>query len=162
MCIRMDKQRAVDAPSTGFNFLYMEKEYLIRNKTTITKYGCFYLPLVRTWNIDVPEVVGALIISGLSEKMGKKNLVNGTFQHAAGTSTFLNDLYRKLSAMFNMMYIDIAGMKNYLNYRSISEISTFSSYSKNVQIIYQYERHAEVLTSEFRNLPRIRGCWSVS
>lgn len=119
----MDKRKKIDNPSIGFNFLYMERDLLVRNKTPMTKYGCFLIPLIRSWNLQQPEVAGVLIISGLSDKMGKKNTINGEIQHSAGTSMILNDLYRRLSSFTNMLFLDVVHLKTHLNYRSMSEIS---------------------------------------
>lgn len=122
----MDKRKPLKTPSVGFNFLYLERDMLIKNKTPITKYGCFYIPLVRSWNLDQPEVSGVVIISGLSEKMGKRNVVDGEIQHTAGTSILLNDLSRRLTSFHNMLFLDILHLKTHLNYRSVSEISKSS------------------------------------
>lgn len=89
------------------------------------KYGSFLIPILRSWGINRSEVVGVLIISGVADKLGKKELVKGEFQHSAGISTVMNNIYNHLTSFFNLLFADVQYLKCHQNYRSISEISIF-------------------------------------
>lgn len=122
-------------PSQGFNFLYKDRNSLVRNKTPFIKYGCMLIPLLKQWNEQQSEAIGVLIISDLTDNLGsRKDASKNDNFIGASVSALMNELFRRTTPFIDLLLTDVAMAKTHQIYRCISEISRHHFISQNVQV----------------------------
>lgn len=111
--------------SMGFNYLSNERGTLVKNKTVIFKYGCFIIPIMRTWGLAETKVVGVFILSGLTQaksSLGRKSQIKEDQISISGISSVVRDLSTLLTTAFNLSFLETYNMKLSGSYNSIRNV----------------------------------------
>lgn len=111
--------------SMAFNYLANEKTILVKNKTPMFKYGCFLIPIIKTWGLPDKKVVGVFILSGIVQQksnLGTKSQTKEDNLLIGGISSAVRDLLGHLTTTFNLTYLDIYNLKLTASYNSIRSV----------------------------------------
>jgi hypothetical protein len=111
--------------SMAFNYLANEKTMLIKNKIPMFKYGCFLIPIMKTWGVPGKKVVGVFILSGILHQkstIGRKSQAKEDQLLIGGISSAVRDLLGHLTTAFNLTYLDTYNLKLTASYNSIRRV----------------------------------------